>query len=201
MKRCQKGPQKAPKPSKGGSLSIGRIGRECTFLGVVSSRPYVKIGSFYVWSKSPKRGVYTKTRFFRVFDVFWRFFHFFHKFNNYFVLKFIIYLDRELLENKVPSMNKYLFIRLRVKDLRPILTDFVVFWRFLGPPQKPPKSEKGVKISSCLHRPKTAFLRNTDETRVFRRFLEKGRFLTFFDLFWTFWSELEVLNKYGKFHY
>ena len=81
-KRMKKGSEcvkPAPKPSKGGSLSIGRIGRECTFLGVVSSRAYVKIGSFYVWSKSPKRGVYTKTRFFRVFHVFSCFFMFFTK--------------------------------------------------------------------------------------------------------------------------
>ena len=85
-------------------------------------------------------------------------------------------------------------IRLRVQFLlRTNLTDFVVFWRFLGPPQKPPKSEKGVKFSSCLHRPKTAFLRNTDETRVFRRFLEKGRFLTFFDDFRVFWPKSRFL--------
>ena len=139
---------------------------------------------------------------------FFAFFTFFDVFSC-FLIFFIIYLsliyrfiwiDSDL-KIKVPSMNKYLFIRLRVQFLlRPILTDFVVFWRFLGPPQKPPKSEKGVEFSSRPYGAFLTFLRNTDETGVFRRFLEKGRFLTFFDDFWGFWRTLGFSIKFEWFH-
>ena len=130
---------------------------------------------------------------------FFAFLTFFDVFSIFFIIfKFILYNNWSFiwidgyLKIKVPSMNNYLFIQLRVQfHLRPILTDFVVFWRFLGPPQKPPKSEKGVEISSCPYGAFLAFLRNTDETRVFWRKVDFWPFLTFFDVFRVFSRNLD----------
>ena len=88
-------------------------------------------------------------------------------------------------------VKKFILINGHGFNLRPILTDFVVFWRFLGPPQKPPKSEKGVEMSSVSYGAFLAFLRNTDETRVFWRKVDFWPFLTFFDVFRVFSRNLD----------
>ena len=79
-KRCQKGPKKGSKPSKGGSLSIGRIGRECTFLGHFSSGHMGFLGVFMSGHFGPKGGCTRKHAFFAFltfFDVFLIFYEIF----------------------------------------------------------------------------------------------------------------------------
>ena len=76
-KRCRKGPKKGPKPSKGGSLSIGRIGRECTFLEHFSSGHMGFLGVFMSGHFGRKGGCTRKHAFFAFltfFDVFSIFF-------------------------------------------------------------------------------------------------------------------------------